>query len=132
MYEIMLQHGTILRMYEEIMSFVRLFITDIHMRQNYIHYKRNQECLQRLFYLEDQMIFFIDSFQRTCLNFFTPDIGVEWLQTYFMKKYKEVENRINFIERSLKTQKSWSKRPLPNNTSPIVIKRRNYTINNFL
>jgi hexosaminidase len=132
MYEMMLQYDSILRLYDDTMSFVRLFITDIHLRQNYIHYKRNQECLQRLLYLEDQMIFFIDSFQRTCLNFFTPDIGPEWLQTYFMRKFKEVQHRINFIERTLKTQKSWLKRPLPNNTAPIVIQRRNTTINDLL
>lgn len=132
MYEIMNQYDAVLRQYEEAMSFASLFVTDIHLRQNYIHYKRSQECLQRLVYLEDQMIYFIDSFQRTCLMFFTPDIGPEWLQTYFMRKFREVQHRINFIERTLKTQSSWPRRPLPNNTTYIVVKRRNFTAINLL
>ncbi|CAF4564012.1 unnamed protein product [Rotaria sp. Silwood2] len=131
MYEMMYQYDTILRQYEEAMSFVRLFITDIHLRQNYIHYKRSQECLQRLVYLEDQMIYFISAFQHVCLNFFTPDIGSEWLQNYFMRTFKEVQYRINFIERRLTTQTSWPQRPLPNNTAFIVVKRRNFTTINL-
>ncbi len=107
-------------------------MTDIHLRQNYIHYKRSEECLQRLVYLEEQMIYFIDSFQRVCLTFFTPDIGPEWLQTYLMRKFKEVQSRITFIERSLKNQSSWPQRPLPNNTAPIVVKRRNLTLTSYL
>jgi len=128
MYEMMYQYDSLIQRYEETMSFVRLYITDIHLRQNYIHYKRTEECLQRLIYLEDQMIYFIDAFQRVCLLFFTPDIGPEWLQTYLIRKFKEVQYRINFIERTLNTQTSWSQRPLPNNTVPIVFKRRNSTI----
>ncbi|CAF1528340.1 unnamed protein product [Adineta ricciae] len=132
MYEMMYQHDAVLHQYDETMSFVRLYVTDLHLRQNYIHYKRSQECLQRLYYLEEQMLYFIDSFQRTCSQFFTADIAPEWLQTYFMKKFKEVQSRVNFIERALKNQSAWSQRPISNNTSPIVIKRRNYTINNLL
>jgi hypothetical protein len=125
----MLQYDTLMRQYEETMTFVRLYITDIHLRQNYIHYKRSEECLQRLVSLENQMIYFIDSFQIVCLNFFTPDVASEWLQTYLIRKFKEVQYRINFIERALKTQTSWSQRPLPNNTAPLSVKRRNSTIN---
>ncbi|UJR23404.1 hypothetical protein I4U23_026411 [Adineta vaga] len=132
MYEMMYQYDAILHQYDETMSFVRLYITDLHLRQNYIHYKRSQECLQRLYYLEDQMIYFIGSFQHICLKFFTADIGPEWLQTYLMKKFKEVQSRVNFLERTLKSQTSWPQRPIPNNTSPIILKRRNYTISNLL
>jgi hypothetical protein len=131
MYEMMYQYDSLMRQYDETMSFVRLYITDIHLRQNYIHYKRNQECLQRLYYLEDQMIYFINSFQHVCLQFFTADIGPEWLHTYFMRKFKEVQYRINFIVRTLKTQTSWLQRPLPNNTAPIVVQRRNVTISSL-
>jgi hypothetical protein len=127
----MFLYDSLMRQYEDTMSFVRLYITDIHLRQNYIHYKRNEECYQRLVSLEEQIIYFVDAFQRVCLQFFTPDIGPEWLQTYLIRKYKEVQYRINFIERTLKTQSSWSQRPLPNNTAPIVIKRRNYTLNRY-
>ena len=121
----MYQYDSLIRQYDDTMSFVRLYITDIHLRQNYIHYKRSEECLQRLVYLEEQMIYFVNTFQRICLEFFTSDIAPEWLQTYLMRKIKEVQYRISFIERTLKNQTSWSKRPSPNDTSPIVIKRRN-------
>jgi hypothetical protein len=127
----MYQYDNVMRQYDETMAFVRLYITDIHIRQNYIHYKRAQECFERLTYLESQMIQFIELFQNACLTFFTPDIGPEWLQTYFMRTFKEVQQRINFLERTLKTQKSWLKRPLPNNTARIVVKRRNITISNL-
>ena len=126
----MYQHDTIMRQYEEAMTFVRLYVTDIHLRQNYIHYKRGEECLERLFSVESQMIHFIDAFQNACLLFFTADIGPEWLQTYFMRPFKEVQQRMNFIQRSLKTQSSWSQRPLPNNTARIVFTKRNITFSN--
>ena len=128
----MYRYESILRQYEATMSFVRLFITDIHLHQNYIHSKHSEECLRRLVYLEEQMIDFIDAFQHICLKFFTADIGPEWLQTYFMGKFKEVQHLINFIEHSLKTQTSWPQRPLLNDVAPIVVKRRNSTITNLL
>ncbi len=129
MYELMYQYDSIMRQYDETMSFVRLYITDIHIRQNYIHYKRAEECLERLVPLESQMIYFIDAFQNVSSLFFTADIAPEWLQTYFMRTFKEVQQRINFIDRTLKTQSSWSQRPLPMNTSRIIVKKRNITLN---
>ena len=120
-------YENVMRMYEETMSFVRLYVTDMHIRQNYIHFKRSQECLERLVQLENQMIYFIDVFQNSCRLFFTPDIPLEWLQTYFMRLFKEIQQRVNFLERNLKTQTAWPKRPLPNNTARIVVKRRNFT-----
>ena len=132
LYGMMYQYDAIHRQYEETMAFVRLYLTDIHIRQNYIHYKRSQECLERLVYLEEQMIYFINSFQHAALNFFTADIGPEWLQTYFMRKFREVQYRLSVIERTLRTQSSWPQRPLPNNTAPIIVKRRNITMNSLL
>jgi hypothetical protein len=131
MYEMMYQYDNNMRQYAETMAFVRLYITDVHLRQNYIHYKRGEECLERLISLESQMIHFIDAFQNACLVFFTADIGPEWLQTYFIRTFKEVQQRINFIERALKNQSSWSQRPLPNNTARIIFKKRNVTYSNF-
>jgi hypothetical protein len=130
MYEIMYEHDSIMRQYDEIISFVRLYITDVHIRQNYIHYKRGEECLERLLSLESQMIHFIDAFQNTSALFFTADIASEWLQTYFMRAFKEIQQRVNFIDRALKTQSFWSQRPLPLNTSRIIVKKRNITLNN--
>jgi hypothetical protein len=131
MYEMMYKYDTIMRQYEETMSFVRLYVTDVHIRQNYIHYKRAEECSERLIYLESQMIQFIDAFQNACLVFFTADIAPEWLQTYFMRPFREVQQRTNFIERTLKTQSSWPRRPLPTNTSRLTFKKRNVTISFF-
>ena len=132
LYEAMYQYDRIMRQYEETMSFVRLYVTDVHLRQNYIHYKRSEECFERLISLENQMIHFIDVFQNTCLVFFTPDIGAEWLQTYFMRIFKEVQQRTNFLQRSLRTQKVWLQRPLPNNTSRIVVQRRHLSPSNLV
>jgi hexosaminidase len=127
MYESMHQYDALTRQYDDAMSFVRLYITDIHLRQNFIHYKRTEECYDRLVTLEEQMIYFIDSFQRVCRQFFTLDIGSEWLQTYFMRRFREIQYRLNFIERTLKTQTSWLPRALTNKTVPIVVQRRNRT-----
>ncbi|CAF0807732.1 unnamed protein product [Rotaria sp. Silwood1] len=132
MYEMMYQHDYVMRQYEETMSFVRLYITDIHLRQNYIHYKRGEECFERLLELENQMIHFIDAFQNACLVFFTADIGPEWLQTYFMRTFKDVQQRTNFIQHTLKTQSSWLQRPLPKNISRIIVKKRNITISSVV
>ena len=78
------------------------------------------------------MIYFINSFQHICLIFFTPDIGPEWLQTYIMRKFRDIQYRLNFIERALKMQTSWPQRPLPNKTLPIIVKRRNLTMSSLL
>ena len=128
LYETMFEYDSVLRQYDEAMSFVRLYVTDIHRRENYVHYKRGQECLERLLYVESQMVHFIDVFQNACAVFFTADIGIEWLQTYFMHTFKEVQQRINFLERTLKTQSAWPKRPLSKQTARIVIQRRNLTM----
>lgn len=127
LYETMLYHDNIMKQYDETMSFVRLYITDLHIRQNFIHYKRAEECLDRLGVLEDQMIHFTDIFQNATQLFFTADIGFEWLQTYFLRLVKEVQQRISFIDRALATQSFWPQRPLPMNTSRIVVKKRNMT-----
>ncbi|UJR25493.1 hypothetical protein I4U23_006839 [Adineta vaga] len=132
MYEMMYKYDSLMREYDETMAFVRLFITDIHLRQNFIHYKRTEECLERLFPLESSMIRFTDVFQNACSIFFTADIGPEWLQTYFMRSLKEVQKRLNFVERTLKSQSSWSQRPMSNNISRIVVKKRNATYSNIL
>jgi hypothetical protein len=125
----MYQYDAVIREYEQTISFVRLYVTDIHIRQNYIHYQRSQECFDRLIFLESQMIHFINVFQNTCLLFFTSDIAPEWLQTYFMTIFKDVQRRIHFLRRALKTQKSWPKRPLPNNLSRILITQSNSIMN---
>lgn len=127
LYEIMLYHDNLMRQYEETISFVRLYVTDVHIRQNYIHYKRGEECLDRLVVLEDQMIRFIYKFQNATDLYFTGDIAFEWLQTYFLRLFKEVQQRVSFLDRALATQSVWSQRPLPMNTSRIVVKKRNLT-----
>lgn len=127
----MYMYENVMRLYDETMAFVRLYVTDMHMKQNYIHFKRSQECLERLVQLENQMIFFIDVFQNSCLLFFTPDVGLEWLESYFMRIFREVQERANFLQTSLKTQSAWPVRPLPKGTARIVVKRRNFTYSDY-
>ena len=131
MYEMMYQYDNLMRQYDETMSFVQLYVTNVHTQENYIHYRRGEECLQRLINIENQMVRFISAFQNACSVFFTADIGPEWLQTYFMRKFQIVRHRIKFIERTLSRQAWWSRRPLPNQTTPIFIKRRNSTTLNL-
>ena len=125
LYETMLYHDSLMRQYDETISFVRLFLTDVHIRQNYIHYKRGEECFDRLLIIEDLMIQFVDRFQNATELFFTGDIAFEWLQTYILRPFKEVQQRLSFLDRALATQSFWPQRPLPMNTSRIVVKKRN-------
>ena len=120
-----------MHLFDETLSFVHLYVTSIHIHENYIHYKRAEECLERLFFLENQMIQFIDTFQNTCLLFFTPDIGPEWLHTYFMKPFREVQRLITFLERNLRSQNTWPQRPSSKTKSRIVVKRRNVSLLNY-
>lgn len=121
----MLQYNHIKLQYDEAMSFVRLYITNVHVNENYIHYKRTEECFERLLDIERQMIYFIDAFQQTCSSFFTDDIGPEWLLTYFMADFRQVQQHLDFTIQTLKTQSTWSQRPIPKNISRIIIKPRN-------
>lgn len=131
MYEVMFEYDNVVRQYEETMAFVRLYVTDIHLRQNYIHSKRAEECFDRLAILENNMVHFINTFQNACLLFFTADIGPEWLQTYFMRTFKDVQQYVNFLDRALKTQSSWSQRPLPKNFTRIHVRKRNVTYRTY-
>lgn len=126
----MYKYDGVMKLYDETIAFVRLYLTDIHIHQHFIHYKRAQECLERLLHLENEMIHFIDVFQNACQLFFTPDIGPEWLQTYFIKYFKEIQEKTDVIEKSLQTQTVWQRRPMTRNISRLVFKRRNLTLNN--
>jgi len=127
LYNAMFHYQQIKQRYDETMSFARLYITNVHLNENYIHYKRTEECFERLLDLENQMITFINEFQSICSLFFTNDIGPEWLLTYFMDDFRQVQQRLDFIIETLKTQSTWFQRPIPKNISKIEVKRRNIT-----
>ena len=93
--------------------FVDKFVTDLHMKYNYIHTKRGEECLGRLTPAMTQMKNFITSFRMAMDEVFPPQVAIEWLETYFMKRYRSVARRFDFIQRAVSEQKSWLPRPIP-------------------
>ncbi|CAF0751512.1 unnamed protein product [Didymodactylos carnosus] len=131
LYEVMFQYEGLAKQYDEVMSFTKLYVNDLHLRYNFIHYKRAQECQNKLAYLDEQMERFIDTFQQVCTLYFTPDVAIEWLQTYFMRSMNEVRNRLQFIERALKTQTYWQPRPIPNITKLVHVKKYSKANNNL-
>jgi hypothetical protein len=45
---------------------------------------------------------------------FPEQVAIEWLETYFMKRFRLISQKYEFIQRALKEQKSWLPRPIPN------------------
>jgi len=44
---------------------------------------------------------------------FPEQVAIEWLETYFMKRYHLINQRYQFIKRAIIEQKSWLPRPIP-------------------
>jgi hypothetical protein len=44
---------------------------------------------------------------------FPEQVAIEWLETYFMKRFRLVNQRYEFIIRAVREQKSWLPRPIP-------------------
>ena len=76
--------------------------------------KRGEECLSRLAPVIDSLKQFISSFTESMNEVFPPQVAIEWLETYFMKRYRLVKERYEFIQRAIHEQKSWLPRPIPN------------------
>ena len=95
-------------------SFVNKYVTDLHVKYNYIHVKRAEECLERLTPAVNALKNFIESFRKSMDEIFPPQVAIEWLETYFMKRFRSVNERYEFIVRALNEQKSWLPRPIPN------------------
>mgnify|MGYP006904160322 FL=1 len=98
-------------------SFVNKYVTDLHVKFNYIHIKRGEECLDRLKPAMNALQSFIDNFQKSMNEIFPEQVAIEWLETYFLKRYRSFNQRFQFIQRALQEQKSWSPRPIPNSIS---------------
>lgn len=95
-------------------SFVDKFVTDLHVKYDYIHVKRGEECLEKLTPTINILNQFLDSFRKSMDEVFPPQVAIEWLETYFMKRYRLVKKRHDFIQRAVKEQKFWLPRPIPN------------------
>jgi hypothetical protein len=99
---------------EEAELFVNKFVTDLHIKYDYIHIKRGEECLERLKPVVNLLKNFIETFQKSMDEIFPEQVAIEWLETYFMKRFHLVNQRYEFIVRALNEQKSWLPRPIPN------------------
>jgi hypothetical protein len=99
---------------QEAESFVDKYVTDLHVKYNFIHTKRGEECLEKLTPVMGTLNMFISSFTQSMNEIFPAQVAIEWLETYFMKRYRLVNERYEFIRRAVNEQKSWLPRPIPN------------------
>lgn len=113
-YESMISLISIWTQVGEAESFVNKFVTDLHVKYEYIHIKRGEECLEKLTPAINLLKQFIDSFQKSMNEIFPEQVAIEWLETYFMKRFRSINQRYEFILRAVKEQKSWLPRPIPN------------------
>ncbi|UJR38389.1 hypothetical protein I4U23_031058 [Adineta vaga] len=112
-YEAMLSLPTLWSEVKQAESFVDKYVTDLHVKYEYIHLKRGEECLEQLRPAVLRLKNFIKSFQKSMDEIFPPQVAIEWLETYFMKRYRTVIKRYEFIHRAIQEQKSWLPRPIP-------------------
>jgi hypothetical protein len=110
----MITAATIWDQIKEAESFVDKYVTDLHVKYNYIHIKRGEECLEKLIPVMSVLKNFIQSFRKSMDEIFPEQVAIEWLETYFMKRFRSVNQRYEFILRAIKEQKSWVPRPIPN------------------
>ncbi|CAF3976540.1 unnamed protein product, partial [Rotaria sordida] len=113
-YESLISVPQIWNQVQEVELFVDKYVTDLHMKYNYIHIKRGEECLEKLTPVIELLKKFISSFIESMNEVFPPQVAIEWLETYFMKRYRLVNERYEFIQRAIHEQKSWLPRPIPN------------------
>ncbi|CAF3506236.1 unnamed protein product [Rotaria sp. Silwood1] len=113
-YESVISLSQIWNQVQEAESFVDKYVTDLHVKYNYIHIKRGEECLEKLTPSVELLKKFISSFIESMNEVFPPQVAIEWLETYFMKRYLLVNERYEFIQRAVREQKAWLPRPIPN------------------
>jgi hypothetical protein len=112
-YESMISLPRIWNQVQDAESYVNKYVTDLHVKYNYIHIKRGEECLEKLTPTIELLKNFISSFTQAMNEVFPPQVAIEWLETYFMKRYRLVNERYEFIRRAIKEQNSWLPRPIP-------------------
>lgn len=113
-YESMVALPSIWAQVEQSESFVDKFVTDLHVKYEYIHVKRGEECLEKLRPTLSLLNQFIETFRKAMDEVFPAQVAIEWLETYFMKRYRAVKKRHDFIEKAVTEQKTWLPRPIPN------------------
>ncbi|CAF1083688.1 unnamed protein product [Adineta ricciae] len=113
-YESLISLGRIWNQVEQAESFVNKYVTDLHVKYNYIHVKRGEECLEVLRPAIHALQSFINLFIHSMNEVFPEQVAIEWLETYFMQRYNLVYRRYEFIQRAVREQKSWDTRPIPN------------------
>lgn len=113
-YESMISLLFIWNQVDQVEHFVNKFVTDLHVKYNYLHIKRGEECLEKLTPVITLLKNFIETFQTAMNEIFPEQVAIEWLETYFMRRYRGFNERYEFIVRALDEQKSWSPRPIPN------------------
>ncbi|UJR07750.1 hypothetical protein I4U23_012034 [Adineta vaga] len=111
-YESMILLSRLWNQVEEVESFVKKYVTDLHIKYNYIHVKRGEECLERLTPVIYSLKDFMDSFMKSMNEVFPPEVAIEWLETYFMQRFNSINKRYEFIRRTIREQKSWLVRPI--------------------
>jgi hypothetical protein len=109
----MITAATIWDQIKEAESYVDKYVTDLHVKYNYIHIKRGEECLEKLIPVMSVLKNFIQSFRKSMDEIFPEQVAIEWLETYFMKRFRSVNQRYEFIIRAVREQKSWLPRPIP-------------------
>ncbi|CAF0863293.1 unnamed protein product [Adineta steineri] len=112
-YEAMISLPRIWLQVQEAESFVNKYVTDLHVRYKYIHIKRGEECLEKLTPVINLLKAFLISFTNSMNEVFPSQVAIEWLETYFMKRYNLVNERHEFIQHAVNEQKSWLPRPIP-------------------
>jgi hypothetical protein len=112
-YESIISLSYIWTQVQEAESFVDKYVTDLHIKYNYIHVKRGEECLEKLTPIMILLNKFLSSFTESMNEIFPEQVAIEWLETYFMKRYRSINQRYEFIQRAVNEQKSWLPRPIP-------------------
>ena len=120
-YESMIALPRIWNQVQEAESFVNKYVTDLHVKYNFIHIKRGEECLEKLTPAMKLLNDFRSSFIESMNEVFPPQVAIEWLETYFMKRYSLINERYEFIQCAVTEQKSWLPRPIPNRKSLEIV-----------
>ncbi|CAF0944691.1 unnamed protein product [Rotaria sordida] len=123
-YESMISLHSLWSQVEQVELFVNKYVTDLHVKYSYIHVKRGEECLEKLTPIMNLLNNFIESFKRSMNEVFPEQVAIEWLETYFMKRYRLVNERYEFIRRAVQEQRSWLPRPIPD-TDKLDINQKN-------
>lgn len=123
-YELMISLSQLWNQVQEAESFVDKYVTDFHIKYNYIHIKRGEECLEKLKPILALLRRFIGSFTVSMNDIFPTEVAIEWLETYFMKRYHLFNEKYEFIKLAVNEQNAWLPGPV-SNIKKIAINSKN-------